>query len=129
MEENKNEYDSISKVMEELIKNTELEKIIYEHGIYYSNHLDEYEQAVQNILGDIWDSAIEETREKLVQKLKDINKEIIDYGDEDWIMAWLTIGVPDGADDCDYYYITTDTELFNDCLKFYNRFIKMTEEA
>lgn len=90
---------------------------------------DEYEEAVQNILDDIWDSAIEETRKKQVQKLKDINKEIIDYGDEDWIMAWLTIGVPDGADDSDYYYITTDTELLNDCLKFYSQFKEETKEA
>lgn len=129
MKENTNAYDSISRVMEELIKNTELEKILYEWGIYYSSRLEEYEEAVQNILEDAWDSAKEEIREKLAQKLKDINKEIIDYGDEDWIMAWLTIGVPDGADDCDYYYIVTDTELFNDCLKFYNRFKEETKEA
>lgn len=105
---------------------------VCEYLVYYMNVLecqDKYEEAVQNILDEIYVGVKDEIEEKIVQKLKDINKEIIDYGDEEWIMAWLTIGIPDGADDSDYYDIATDTELFNDCISFYNRFIKMTEEA
>ena len=129
MEENKNEYDSISRNMEEIIRNTELEKILYEWGIYYGSHLEDYEEVIRNILDDVWNNAMDEIREKQVQKLKDINKEIIDYGDEEWIMEWLAIGVPDEAEDYDYYYIATEAELFNDCLKFYNRFQEETKEA
>ena len=129
MEENKNEYDSISRVMEERIRNTELEKILYEWGMYYADHLEEYEEIVRNILDDVWSDAIEEIEEKQVQKLKDINKEIIDYGDEEWVMEWLAIGVPDDAEESDYYDIITDAELFNDCLTFYNRFQEETKEA
>ena len=63
-----------------------------------------------------------------VWELKKMDKYIREnVSDEDGIMWWLTVGVPDNASQEDFEFIAQDDELFNTCNRVFSSLV--IEEA
>ena len=71
------------------------------------------------------------THEELVQTrikmLKEMNKYIIEMGDEEIWMDWITLGVPDEPSEDDYEFIAEDDDEWNNVCDLFGKLAK--EEA
>lgn len=65
------------------------------------------------------------TREELVKTrisiAKQMNKYIIDMGDEEIWMDWITLGVPDAPSEDDYDFIAENDDEWNDVCSLFGR--------
>jgi hypothetical protein len=68
------------------------------------------------------------TREELVKTritlLKQMNKYIIDMGDEQIWEHWITLGVPDAPTEEDYEFIAENDEEWAEVCKLFGRLVK-----
>jgi len=67
----------------------------------------------------------EEIVQARIKMLKEMNKYIIEMGDEEIWMDWITLGVPDEPSEDDYEFIAENDNEWNDVC---NLFGKLTEE-
>lgn len=57
-------------------------------------------------------------------KLKRMHQNILDNGDEELYEVWVTYGVPDEPEDCDFFDIAMDEKAFAEVTELYNRLAK-----
>ena len=63
---------------------------------------------------------------RLIQ-LKVMDDFMHSINNEELIDEWLTYGIPDEASKDDYYSISEDDELYNECVKIFKRTVKNDE--
>lgn len=63
-----------------------------------------------------------------INTLKKMNKNIIDIGDEEKWMDWITLGVPDEATEDDYLFMAEDDKIWHETCELYDELIKRAEE-
>ena len=72
------------------------------------------------------------THEELVKTrinlLKQMHAYIIDLGDEEIWMDWITLGVPDEPSEDDYQYIAENENEWLDVCKIFGQLVKRDEE-
>ena len=61
------------------------------------------------------------SREDRIMWLKSMDEFICNDGDESIWFAWISVGVPDGAQEDDYEYIADNKDLWDDCWDFFER--------
>ena len=68
------------------------------------------------------------TYEERLNEVKRMDDEVRNFNDEDLIMRWLMVGVPDGASEDDYEWFANDLVEFHElCALYYT--LKKEEEA
>lgn len=74
------------------------------------------------------DMAREELVQTRIELLKQMNQYIINIGDEEIWMDWITIGIPDGATIEDYQFIAYDDKEWADICILFGKLVKYEEE-
>lgn len=59
-----------------------------------------------------------------IEILKQMNQYIIDLGDEEVWMSWITLGVPDEPSEDDYEFIASNEDEWYDTVKFFAHLTK-----
>ena len=68
------------------------------------------------------------TYEERLNEVKRMDNEVRNFNDEDLIMRWLMVGVPDAASEDDYEWFANDLVEFHElCALYYT--LKKEEEA
>lgn len=68
------------------------------------------------------------TYEERLNEVKRMDDEVRNFNDEDLIMRWLMVGVPDEASEDDYEWFANDLVEFHELCALYHR-LKKEEEA
>lgn len=59
-----------------------------------------------------------------IKLLKDMHQYIIEIGDEDIYMDWVTIAVPDEPCEADFQFIAEEDENWIECCSLFGRLVK-----
>lgn len=59
------------------------------------------------------------TREERIEKVKEMHEEVMNFNDEELIMTWLTVGVPDCPTEEDFEWFADDLEEYKELVELF----------